>query len=100
LQNFSGSAYDPSKVYALVDNRNRNVAVQAIHGIDVQASWSHDLGVGRSLALSVAGTWLESSQQLTAALPNVQLAGTVFNPTRTRVRGDLSYRTNRGLLGG
>ncbi|MDP3673777.1 MAG: TonB-dependent receptor, partial [Novosphingobium sp.] len=79
---------------------NRNVAVQKIHGIDAQASWRHDLGSGRSLSLALAGTWLDSTQQLTAALPEVQLAGTVFNPARTRIRGDIAYRSDRSMLGG
>lgn len=100
LQNFTGGPYDPARVFALVDNRNRNVAVQAIHGVDVQASWRKDIGQGRSLSLGLAGTWLDSAQQLTAALPEVQLAGTVFNPARTRLRGDVAYRTDRMLFGG
>ena len=100
LQNFTGGPFDPARVFALVDNRNRNVAVQAIHGVDVQASWRKDIGQGRSATLGLAGTWLDSAQQLTAALPEVQLAGTVFNPARTRLRGDIAYRTDRVLLGG
>lgn len=99
LQNFSGSAYDPAKVAALVDNRNVNVAFQAIHGIDARLGWQHDLGGTRKLAFDLAGTWLDSAQQLTAALPEVQLAGTVFNPPKVRLRASASYDDSRFRLG-
>ncbi|MBU2605193.1 MAG: TonB-dependent receptor [Alphaproteobacteria bacterium] len=91
LENFSGSAFDPANVAALVDNRNINVALQDIHGIDGRLAWSNDLGEGRRLGFDLAGTWLKSSQQLTADLPEVQLAGTVFNPPKLRLRGTASF---------
>lgn len=91
LENFSGSAFDPANVVALVDNRNINVAVQDIHGIDARIAWSGDLGERRKLGFDLAGTWLESSQQLTSDLPEVQLAGTVFNPPKLRLRGTASF---------
>ena len=91
LENFSGSAFDPANVVALIDNRNNNVAVQDIHGIDARIAWSGDLGEERKLGLDLAGTWLESSQQLTSDLPEVQLAGTLFNPPKLRLRGTASF---------
>lgn len=93
LQNFSGSAFDPANVAALVDNRNINVAVQDIHGIDGRLSWFDDLGDGRSLGFDLTGAWLESSQQLTNDLPEVQLAGTLFSPPKLRMRGTGSFRS-------
>lgn len=86
LENFSGSPFDPANVVAFIDNRNRNVAVWAIEGIDARIAWDHDLGNQRRLGLEVAGSWLKSNQQLNADLPEVQLAGTVFNPPRYRAR--------------
>lgn len=86
LENFSGSPYDPANIVAFIDNRNRNVAVWAIEGIDARIAWDHDLGNQRRLGLEVAGSWLKSNQQLNADLPEVQLAGTVFNPPRYRAR--------------
>ncbi|MEJ6010776.1 TonB-dependent receptor domain-containing protein [Novosphingobium aquae] len=99
LQNFSGSAYDAALVAALVDNRNVNVALQSVHGIDARLGWSNDLDAGRRLNIDIAGTWLSSSQQLTAALPEVQLAGTVFNPPSLRLRGAIAYQDRRLRLG-
>jgi outer membrane receptor protein involved in Fe transport len=97
LQNFTGAPYLPGDVAAFVDNRNLNVAVQAIHGIDGHVGWSSALPEGRRVDLDLAGSWLESSQRITSALPAIQLAGTVFNPPKFRLRatGGLAGRTWR-----
>lgn len=91
LENFSGVPYDPANVVAYIDNRNINVAVWAIQGIDARIGWSRTLGSERSWGIEIAGSWLESNQQLTADLPKVQLAGTVFNPPEYRARGTARY---------
>lgn len=93
LQNFSGGAYNPALVAALVDNRNINVAVQSISGVDARIAWHGKLGADRELTFDLAGTWLESDQQLTPALPAVQLAGTLFNPPKVRLRATTGYRS-------
>jgi outer membrane receptor protein involved in Fe transport len=86
LENFSGGPYDPASVVAFIDNRNINVAVWAIEGIDARLSWNQSLGKDRSWAVEVSASWLDSKQQLTADLPDVQLAGVVFNPPKFRAR--------------
>jgi iron complex outermembrane recepter protein len=91
LQNFSGIAYNPANVAAIVDNRNRNVAAQAIRGIDARIAWSGEIGSEQKLGLDIAGTWLETSQQLTPTLPEVELAGTLFSPPNFRLRATASY---------
>jgi outer membrane receptor protein involved in Fe transport len=93
LQNFTGGPYSPADVVAFVDNRNVNVAVQALEGVDANVSWSGDLPGGARLGLNLAGTWLDSSQQLTDALPSVELAGTVFNPPEYRFRGTATFES-------
>jgi outer membrane receptor protein involved in Fe transport len=93
LQNFTGGPYNPADVIAFVDNRNVNVAAQALEGVDANVSWSRDLPRGARLGLNLAGTWLNSSQQLTDALPTVELAGTVFNPPELRVRGSATFES-------
>lgn len=93
LENFSGSPYDPATVAALVDNRNINVAAQAIHGIDATLSWTGDIGDGRKLGVDLAGAWLDSTQRLTRDLPEVQLAGTIFNPPKVRARGTVRFES-------
>lgn len=96
LQNFSGGPYNPANVAAFVDNRNRNVAVQAIRGIDARIAWNGKLKGGQSLGFDISGSWLESSQRLTSALPAVTLAGTIFNPPNYRLRASANY-TDGGL---
>ncbi len=93
LENFSGVAYDPAKVVALFDNRNRNVAEWSISGLDARLSWARSFQNGDALALDLAGTYLDSSQLLTPELPAVQLAGTIFNPPRYRARGSARFST-------
>lgn len=93
LQNFSGQAYDPAGVAALIDNRNINVAAQRIEGIDARVGWNRQFNPDRSLAVELAGSWLASKQRITAELPEVQLSGTVFNPPRFRARGSANFET-------
>lgn len=100
LQNFSGLPYAPSGVVAILDNRNRNVALQAIHGVDAQASWRKNLGGHRAVLLDLSGTWLVSRQQVSDTLPTSQLSGTLFNPPRLRLRASAQYETARVHLAG
>lgn len=94
LQNFTGAPYDPANVVAFIDNRNINVAAQDIHGLDARISWSGQAGAGR-IAVDISGTWLSSRQQLTGDLPEVDLAGTIFNPPDVRSRASASYGHGR-----
>lgn len=95
LQNFSGRPYDPANVVALVDNRNLNVAVQNIQGVDATLNWRREFGSGRSLAFKLAGAWLESAQQVSEDLPQTGLSGTLFNPPRFRARANISYQSQQ-----
>ncbi len=92
LQNFSGRAYNPANVVAFVDNRNINVAAQAIRGVDVRIAWNGEIGNGQKVGFDIAGSWLESSQQLTPSLPEVELAGNVFSPPNYRLRASGNYQ--------
>jgi outer membrane receptor protein involved in Fe transport len=91
LENFSGGPYDPASVVAFVDNRNINVAVWAIEGLDARLAWNQPLGKDRSWGVEISGSWLDSKQQLTADLPEVQLAGVVFNPPQYRARASARF---------
>lgn len=93
LENFSGLPYDPARVVAYFDNRDRNVAEWSIDGLDARLSWARSFRNGDSLAFDLAGSYLDSSQLLTPELPAVQLAGTVFNPPRYRARATARLAT-------
>ena len=94
--NATSSAYDPSKVVAIIDNSNINAGRQSISGIDVQARYQTALADGR-LNLSASATYLDSEQQISAGQPVQQLAGTLFNPPHWRGRGTASW--DKGALG-
>lgn len=91
LVNYAGNAYNPGSVVTLVDNRTRNVADQTIHGVDFQLRYRSRLEAGGSLTAQLSGTYLESQQKLTPALPATQLAGIIYNPPRWRLRSGLTY---------
>jgi len=93
LANFTGAPYDPASVVAVADNRNTNVAAWALKGIDARLSWDQALGQGRSLGLEIAGSWIDSEQRITAELPTTQLAGTIFNPAKLRMRSTARFVT-------
>jgi iron complex outermembrane recepter protein len=93
--NYTGATLDPATVYALLDARYVNAAHEMIHGIDGQASYKLEVGTGKNLTFALAGTWLVSTEALTASLPLTQLAGTVFNPPHVRARGSVVYATDR-----
>lgn len=92
LQNLTGFAFDPANVVAFIDNRNLNVASWAVRGVDARLAWNRKIGAEQSVGFDLTGTWTDSSQTLTDALPAVQLSGAVFNPPRYRARGTARYR--------
>ena len=84
--------YEPSKVAAIVDNRNVNAGYQKLNGIDVLLRYRRELpGRAGSLDFVLSGAWLDSEQQLSAGQAVVPLAGTLFNPPNLRARGMLSW---------
>lgn len=87
LQNASSGPFDAAKVVAILDARDRNLARQVYRGFDMSVLYSAEVGRDQTLALTAAGTWLSSSQQLIAGLPKTDLAGTIFNPPRFKARG-------------
>ncbi|MEZ0497317.1 TonB-dependent receptor domain-containing protein [Sphingomonas sp. IW22] len=92
VTNLSSVAYSPSLVAAIVDNRLRNAARQAIQGVDLSADYRMDIGPSETLQLIASASYLESDQQLTPLNPVVDLAGTIFNSPHWRARGGGIYR--------
>ncbi len=90
LQNITGSPYDPARVVAFLDARDRNIARQKYRGFDIAVRYDVELGSDRRLSLNAGATWLDSSQQLLAGLPVTDLAGTIFRPPHLRARGGLT----------
>lgn len=60
--NYTGGAYDPENVVALMYAHHVNVARQRIRGLDLSVSYRFDIGAGR-LILRGSGSWLDSTQK-------------------------------------
>lgn len=86
LLNASGQPYNPAQVVAILEYRAVNVARQSIEGVDLAADYEFAVGGSSRLALSGAGTFLASKQELITGLPKTDLAGTIFNPPSVRAR--------------
>jgi len=93
--NYSGVAYDPDNVVAILRGRFVNVSRQRVEGVDLSASYRIGAGVGR-LTLRGSATWLDSIQQLAPGQADTRLAGTLYNPAR--LNGRFGVVWNRGNL--
>jgi outer membrane receptor protein involved in Fe transport len=88
--NSSGAPVDPANVVAIVDNRNRNAALQTIHGIDVLAEYGVALGEGQ-LTASLDASYLRIRQQLGPGQPVLPRSGLLFTPPAWRGRASLTW---------
>lgn len=91
LQNYSGGAYNPANVVALLDDPYTNATFQHIDGVDFSTNYSVALG-GSTIELSENMSWLEGEQKTTALSPAIALAGTVYNPPHFRSRTGITVR--------
>src|SRR3546814_15228163 len=76
----------------------RNIARQRYSGVDLSMRYRIELADGKDLALSVAGSFLTSRQQLLPRATWTPLAGTVFHPSRFRARAALTSGRERFTL--
>lgn len=87
LENFTDRPYDPSQVFAIVNNNLQNSAQQAIQGIDLSARYGFDLSSRDHFIIDASASYLKSDRQLVAGLPTSQNAGVVFKPPHWRANG-------------
>jgi hypothetical protein len=85
------SGYDPSLIEAIIEGDNVNAEAQTARGVDVNIGYSLPLHDAGTLRFQLAGTYLHSSQRLTAAQPLTELAGTIFNPAHVRGRAGVIW---------
>jgi iron complex outermembrane recepter protein len=86
LNNYTGAPYDPSSVAAVIDFRNVNISRQNIAGLDLLFEKKSRLSAF-DVDEFFNGTYMQLRNQITNSAPDQELAGTVFNPPRLRVRG-------------
>lgn len=100
LTNQSGGPFNPSAVGAIVDNSLQNISRLTAQGIDLAIDYRHKLGSRDQLQLNIAGSYLESDQQLAGGMPVVQRAGIIYNPPHWRGRAAATWqRDNFSLTG-
>lgn len=90
--NYTDTPYDPSTIAAIVYDNNLNAASQKIDGVDASVSYALPIGSTGSMLFSGNGSYIHSSQQLSADQPRTQLAGTFLNPPHFRGRGGVTWR--------
>lgn len=98
LQNATGDPYDSTRVVAILDGRDRNVARQWYRGVDAAVHYHWRLASRQTLSLSGVATWLHSRQQLLPGQPTTPLSGTIFNPPHFKARGGATYDSSRVSL--
>ncbi len=95
LDNATGRPFDATALIAILDAGNRNVSRETASGIDLAASYSLDVSAGRSASFSIDASYLTSRRIVIPSTPVVQLAGTLFNPPRLRMRGGIGWLDDR-----
>jgi len=77
--NYTGSAYDPDNLVAIVDNRFVNASRQRIKGVDLSSSYRFDLARS-GLVVRGSVSWLDSERALTSTSNFSDSAGILFYP--------------------
>ncbi len=84
--------FDPADVDLIVDARRQNIGVVSTRGIDLSASYEFD-ALGGQMRVGLDASWMdELLKQITKTSTPVELSDTFSNPTRQRVRGQVSFR--------
>ena len=90
LLNYSGQAYTPSQVVALLEGREINASAQLVDGVDLSIKKGFVLPLG-ALDTFASASWLHIQQQLAAGAPFETITGTLFNPPTAKVRAGLTW---------
>jgi outer membrane receptor for ferrienterochelin and colicin len=85
FQNYSGTAYDSSKVAVLLENQYVNVASQSVSGVDLTSDYRLSGAFG-DLDLSANATWLTLRERVTQLYAEQTLSGYAFNPPKFKAR--------------
>ncbi|MGB6308791.1 MAG: TonB-dependent receptor [Steroidobacteraceae bacterium] len=95
--NATGSAFDPSKIAAIVDIRNVNVANETARGADFNVGYNIGTGSNSGL-LFLNGTYLDLAQRDTPQSPEQTLSGLAFFPAKFRLRGGATWKWSSWAL--
>jgi outer membrane receptor protein involved in Fe transport len=90
LVNGTGAPFDPAQVIAFIDNSNVNAGRQWAHGVDLLASYRGAVGADQ-IVVDVDTSHLVSHRRISAAQPDLPLAGILFNPPNWRGRASATW---------
>jgi len=97
--NETGAPFDPSKIAAIVDNRQVNVASQTARGADLNIGYKNGAGSNDG-RLCLNGTYLDLTQRNSPQAPQQTLSGLAFYPAKFRGRGGATWKLNAWALTG
>ena len=91
IQNQTGDSYDLGNLDAIIYAQLQNAARQRIKGLDATVAYSFSRG-NNAFNLDGNVSYLESDQQLSAAQPVFEQAGTIFRPPHWRGRASANWQ--------
>ncbi|WDF74225.1 TonB-dependent receptor [Novosphingobium sp. KACC 22771] len=100
IYNYSGAAYNPASVVAVVDDRNLNIATQKLRGIDLSGEFGYAMANGDRITVTASGSYLDSEQKLLPSAGTIILSGTYYNPPHFRSRFGMGWDSPRMSLAG
>lgn len=87
FDNFTTVPLNPSNVVAIVNSAYLNASRQDVHGVDTTLSYNVGLGENAGeLKLIANASYIDSYQRLSDLQPEIELAGTLYNPAHFRAR--------------
>jgi iron complex outermembrane recepter protein len=95
----TGAPFDASKIGAILDDRQVNVASQTARGADLNVDYKVAAGSNSGL-LFLNGTYLDLTQRDIPQAPQQSLSGLVFYPSKFRMRGGATWKRNAWALTG
>lgn len=87
FDNYTSGPLDPGKVVAIINSAYLNASRQDVRGVDATLFYDVDLGEkAGELSLSGNASYIDSHQRLSKLQPEIDLAGTLYNPPHFRAR--------------
>lgn len=94
FSNFTGQAFSPSNVSAILNDRLQNISLKAVQGVDATVDYSRDFGAIGSIAIKGSLSYLDSKRELTSSQPSIEQAGVIFRPPHWRGRLNAGWERN------
>lgn len=90
--NYVGGPFNPNDVVAIINSSNLNVSRQSIRGADISIGYEMDTNSFGTFDFQADASYLQSTQRLSEFQPDLDRAGTLFNPPHFRARGGVTWK--------